>query len=71
MRPSHHVIPASTLPMARPVSSKTRDLYILRLNLRLMRELGYLSVNEEIWSNELTEEAVRDVLKKYGQQCKD
>jgi hypothetical protein len=36
-----------------------------------MRELGYLSVNEEIWSNELTEEAVRDVLKKYGQQCKD
>jgi len=30
-----------------------------------MREIEHLSVDEQKWVNELTEEALRDLLKKY------
>ncbi len=35
-----------------------------------MRELEHLSVDEQKWLNELTEEAIRDLLKKYREKAK-
>lgn len=51
--------------MARPRSLKHRKQYGLRLDAQLMREVEHLSVDEQKWLNELTEEALRDLLKKY------
>jgi predicted HicB family RNase H-like nuclease len=51
--------------MARPRSTKQRKQYGLRLDPQLMRELAHLSVDEQKWLNELTEEAICDLLKKY------
>ena len=39
--------------------------YGLRLNPELMKDLAHLAVDEDKWVNELVEEAVRDLLKKY------
>jgi hypothetical protein len=36
-----------------------------------MRELEHLSVDEQKWLNELTEEALRDLLKKYRERRKE
>ncbi len=49
----------------------TRKNYGLRLNQELMRELSHLSVDEDRWLNELVEEAVRDLLKKYREKLRD
>ena len=51
--------------MARSRSTKQRKQYGLRLDPQLMRELAHLSVDEQKWLNELTEEAICDLLKKY------
>jgi ribosomal protein L13 len=39
--------------------------YGLRLNQGAMKELAHLAVDEDRWLNELVEEAIRDLLKKY------
>ncbi len=44
--------------------------YGLRLDQALMEDLGHLAVDEEKWLNELVEEAVRDLLKKYRDKRK-
>ena len=56
--------------MARPSSPKQRKQYGLRLDPQLMREIEHLSVDEQKWVNELTEEALRDLLKKYKDKPK-
>ena len=56
--------------MARPRSPKQRKQYGLRLDAQLMREIEHLSVDEQKWLNELTEEALRDLLKKYREKAK-
>ena len=56
--------------MARPRSTKTRKQYGLRLDLHLMRELEHLTVDQQRFLNELVEEAVRDLLKKYRDKAK-
>ena len=56
--------------MARPRSPKQRKQYGLRLDASLMREIEHLSVDEQKWLNELTEEALRDLLKKYREKAK-
>ena len=56
--------------MARPRSPKQRRQYGLRLDPQLMREIEYLAVDEQKWINELTEEALRDLLKKYREKSK-
>ena len=56
--------------MARPRSPKQRKQYGLRLDPLLMREIEHLSVDEQKWINELTEEALRDLLKKYREKGK-
>ena len=60
----------SRAAMARPRSPKQRKQYGLRLDAQLMREVEHLSVDEQKWLNELTEEALRDLLKKYREKSK-
>ena len=60
----------SRATMARPRSPKQRKQYGLRLDPQLMREIEHLSVDEQKWLNELTEEALRDLLKKYREKAK-
>ena len=43
----------------------TRKNYGLRLDQGAMKELAHLAVDEDRWLNELVEEAIRDLLKKY------
>ncbi len=47
-----------------------RKQYGLRLTVRLMRELQHLAVDEGKRMNDLTEEAIRDLLKKYREKRK-
>ena len=57
--------------MVRPRPEKQRRQYGLRLNLHLMRDVEHLAVDEQRGVNELVEEAVRDLLKKYKEKRKD
>ena len=54
--------------MPRPRSTKPRKQYGLRLDETLMQRLEHLAVDERKWLNELIEEAVQDLLKKYKQK---
>ena len=56
--------------MARPRSAKVRKQYGLRLDLHLMREIEHLTVDQQRFLNELVEEALRDLLKKYRDKPK-
>ena len=56
--------------MAREKSDEPKKNYGLRLDQALMRELSHLAVDEDRWVNELVEEAVRDLLKKYREKRK-
>jgi hypothetical protein len=47
-----------------------KKTYGLRLNQSLMKDLAHLAVDEEKWVNEMIEEAVRDLLKKYRDKRK-
>jgi hypothetical protein len=47
-----------------------KKAYGLRLDQGLMRELSHLGVDEDRWLNELVEEAVRDLLRKYKEKRK-
>jgi hypothetical protein len=51
----------------KPALKKT---YGLRLDQALMKDLAHLAVDEEKWVNEMIEEAVRDLLKKYRDKRK-
>ena len=44
--------------------------YGLRLDQGVMKELAHLAVDEDRWLNEMVEEAVRDMLKKYRDKRK-
>jgi len=55
--------------MARDKGAPKKN-YGLRLDQGLMRELSHLAVDEDRWLNELIEEAVRDLLKKYRDKRK-
>lgn len=46
----------------------TKKNYGLRLDQALMKELNHLAVDEDRWLNELVEEAIRDLLKKYDKR---
>lgn len=56
--------------MARPRSPKQRKQYGIRLDPHLMREMEHLCVDLQKYLNELTEEAFRDLLKKYREKSK-
>lgn len=48
-----------------------RKTYGLRLDQALMRDLQHLAVDEDKWMNEMVEEAIRDLLKKYREKRKE
>ena len=50
--------------MAREQADAKKN-YGLRLDQGLMKELNHLAVDEDRWLNDLVEEAIRDLLKKY------
>jgi len=56
--------------MTRDKSIEGRKNYGLRLHQELMRELSHLAVDEDRWVNELVDEAVKDLLKKYREKSK-
>ena len=56
--------------MPRPRSTKVRNQYGLRLDPHLMKDLEHLSVDSERYMNELIEEAIKDLLKKYKEKSK-
>ena len=55
--------------MARDKAAPKKN-YGLRLDQGVMKELAHLAVDEDRWLNELIEEAVRDLLKKYRDKRK-
>lgn len=57
------------MPRDKPLGG--RKNYGLRLDQELMRELSHLAVDEDRWLNEMVEEAVRDLLKKYREKRKE
>ena len=57
--------------MARQKAEGQKKNYGLRLDQGLMRELSHLAVDEDLWVNELVEEAVRDLLKKHREKRKE
>lgn len=54
--------------MAREKNEGQKKNYGLRLDQALMRELNHLAVDEDRWLNELVEEAIKDLLKRYGKR---
>jgi hypothetical protein len=57
--------------MPKHKSSTTRKMYGLRLDESLMREVKHLAVDEDRPMNDLAEEALRELLKKYQGKKKD
>ena len=55
--------------MAREKTDAKKN-YGLRLDQGLMKELNHLAVDEDRWLNDLVEEAVRDLLKRYREKRK-
>ena len=55
--------------MARDKAAPKKN-YGLRLDQGMMKELAHLAVDEEKWLNEMVEEAVRDMLKRYREKRK-
>lgn len=56
--------------MPREKAQPGRKTYGLRLDQALMKELQYIGVDEDRWVNDLVEEAIRDLLKKYREKRK-
>ena len=52
--------------MPRPPAPEPRKQFGLRLRVRLIRELRHVAVDQEKNLNDLVEEAVEDLLKKYA-----
>ncbi len=56
--------------MPKKQTPSERKMYGLRLSQNLMREIKHLGVDEGKPMNELSEEALRDLLKKYREKRK-
>lgn len=61
-------MPCTVLSVTRETSAAQKKTFWLRLNQELMKELSHLAVDKERWVNDLVDEAIRDVLKKYQKQ---
>lgn len=55
----------------REKDTPNRKTYGLRLEQELMRDLQHLAVDEDKWMNEMVEEAIRDLLRKYRDKRKE
>jgi len=56
--------------MSEELQGGNRKAYGLRLDQSLMKELKYLGVDQDRNMNDLVEEAIRDLLKKYKKKGK-
>jgi hypothetical protein len=56
--------------VAKPKPEKPRKNYGMRLEKDLMLQLQHLALDEDRYINELLEEAMRDLLKKYREKRK-
>jgi hypothetical protein len=56
--------------MTKSKKDKPRKTYALSLNRELMLEIQHLALDQDRYTNEMTEEALRDILKKYGENRK-
>jgi predicted transcriptional regulator len=52
--------------MPRTKSAKPRKTFAVSLDPELMREVQHLALDRDKWANELVEEALQDLLKKYA-----
>lgn len=58
----------TVLGVTREKVTAQKKTFGLRLNQELMKELSHLAVDKERWVNDLVDEAIRDLLKKYQKQ---
>ena len=56
--------------MPKNKAESNKKTYGLRLDQALMKDLQYLGVDENRWMNDLVEEAIKDLLKKYREKRK-
>lgn len=56
---------------SKPTKDKPRKTYALSLNRELMLEVQHLALDQDRYINEVTEEALKDLLKKYRDKRKD
>jgi hypothetical protein len=52
--------------MSRPKDAIEKKTFGVRLDPALMKELQFLAVEKERWVNDLIDESIRDLLKKYA-----
>ena len=52
--------------MPRPKSAKPRKTFAVSLDPALMLQVQHLALDKDKWANELVEEALQDLLKKYA-----
>lgn len=56
--------------MPRTKSANPRKTFAVSLDPELMREVQHLALDKDKWANELVEEALLDLLKKYREKKK-
>lgn len=57
--------------MSKSAKEKPRKTYALSLNRDLMLEMQHLALDEDRYVNDLVEESMRDLLRKYKEKRKD
>ena len=57
--------------MSKSAKEKPRKTYGLSLNRDLMLEMQHLALDEDRYVNDLVEESMRDLLRKYKEKRKD
>lgn len=62
--------PVQCRPMAKTKKDTPRKTYALSLNRELMLEIQHLALDQDRYMNEMTEEALQDLLKKYRERAK-
>lgn len=61
-----HATVGKVAAMPRVKSAKPRKTFAVSLDPDLMKEVQHLAVDKDKWANELVEEALQDLLKKYA-----
>lgn len=56
--------------MTKPTKDETKKTYTLSLNRGLMLEVQHMALDQDRYTNEIVEEALMDVLKKYREKEK-
>jgi len=56
--------------MSREKDAVGKKTFGVRLDPALMKELQYLAVDKDRWINDLIDESIRDLLKKYREKKK-